>query len=175
MIIDEDVYIEHFGVMGMKWGVRNDKKNSKEGTSKKQKAKKIAAITALGAVIAAGTIYAIKKQKVRHLSSVPRFKTHSNNGYKAANKILKNNLELKARAISASRAAMVGSKEHNKTIRRVATDHLRSVNEANVDLKTWYNKSNIPIPERNYLNIDYWEKLAGPKQARLLSETTFRG
>ncbi len=28
MIVDEDIYLEHFGVKGMKWGIRNNKGNA---------------------------------------------------------------------------------------------------------------------------------------------------
>lgn len=65
MIIDEEVYLEHFGVKGMHWGVRKDRTKSGSGYIKKKKdwgnEKRAAAIlgsVAAAGAIAAGTIFA---------------------------------------------------------------------------------------------------------------------
>jgi hypothetical protein len=38
VVPDEDVYLEHFGVMGMKWGIRNNK-GTKSSNRKRTKPK----------------------------------------------------------------------------------------------------------------------------------------
>jgi len=53
MIIDEDVYLEHFGTKGMHWGVRKKPERTKE--EKATRNKKIALIAGTGA-LAAGAI-----------------------------------------------------------------------------------------------------------------------
>ncbi len=79
MIIDEDIYLEHFGVKGMRWGVQNstkksgkerrasnrafNKKNMAKRTPKKQMKKRThtfiernPAVVAVGALLAASII-----------------------------------------------------------------------------------------------------------------------
>ena len=63
MIIDEEAYIEHFGVKGMRWGVRKDRSSGdvmdKRPMDKKEVAKKIA--IGLGVLtVAVGAAYAGK-------------------------------------------------------------------------------------------------------------------
>ncbi len=29
MLIDEDIYLEHYGVKGMQWGIRNDRRSQR--------------------------------------------------------------------------------------------------------------------------------------------------
>ncbi len=61
MVIDEDIYLEHFGVKGMQWGVRKSntsssgKTSSDNKTSKKKRAAQIAVVTG---VVVAGAIIA---------------------------------------------------------------------------------------------------------------------
>lgn len=60
MIIDEETYLEHYGVKGMKWGIRRDRSGSREKRlTKEQKTKlKKAAIISGSLLVAAGTVYA---------------------------------------------------------------------------------------------------------------------
>ena len=44
MIIDEEVYLEHFGIKGMKWGIRNKKPQPRPDYSGMTKAEKSAAM-----------------------------------------------------------------------------------------------------------------------------------
>lgn len=71
MIIDEDAYIEHFGVKGMRWGVRKENKSSSSTTKIKEekpnrnkKAAIILGSVAASAAIAAGAIYVKKRMNV---------------------------------------------------------------------------------------------------------------
>lgn len=45
MIVDEEVYLEHYGVKGMKWGVRKDKLVSGVRQRRENKRAKLAAMT----------------------------------------------------------------------------------------------------------------------------------
>lgn len=79
MIINEEVYLEHFGVKGMKWGVRREKSETQSNTDQTPKKdnssrnKKIAA----GVAVAAGAIAvaAILKRSggvdIKSLSELP--------------------------------------------------------------------------------------------------------
>ncbi len=69
MIIDEDIYLEHanettdqevdnflkhFGMKGMRWGVRNQKRNASDTSSRNRKLKKVA----IGAGVVGGATFA---------------------------------------------------------------------------------------------------------------------
>ncbi len=41
MIIDEDIYLEHWGVKGMKWGIRNNQSSNKKVSKTGSKSKKL--------------------------------------------------------------------------------------------------------------------------------------
>jgi hypothetical protein len=59
MIINDEVYLEHYGVKGMHWGIRNDR----EPMTTKTKIKIGASF--VGAAVAAGTLYkVISKGKI---------------------------------------------------------------------------------------------------------------
>lgn len=78
-ITDDDVYdyLEHFGVKGMKWGVRKERTSSspdssqKEGWSNKKKAAVILGSAAVAASLIAGGIYAKKHFNVK-MANLPK-------------------------------------------------------------------------------------------------------
>ena len=74
MIIDEDVYLEHFGVKGMRWGVRNQKRG---GTKEQRRAgnKKFVrnlaigvGVGAVGGVAVAAIINRNRNLKIRQIN-----------------------------------------------------------------------------------------------------------
>lgn len=72
MIVDEEAYLEHFGIPGMRWGVR---KQSQPGfhLTKKQKIAGVAAGTAIaaGAVITASFMKQYGGQTIADMASRP--------------------------------------------------------------------------------------------------------
>ena len=69
MIIDEEDYLEHFGVQGMKWGVRKDSSNIDKQTQPKDDSKrnrniKMVSSVAIGAVIVSKIIAKKGKTKI---------------------------------------------------------------------------------------------------------------
>lgn len=72
MVIDEEIYLEHFGKKGMKWGVRNAKSVGKSigrGTKKTYKlAKKHPKATAS---IAAGTVFVVGLLTAKGRNKIP--------------------------------------------------------------------------------------------------------
>jgi hypothetical protein len=74
MIVDEDVYLEHFGIKGMRWGVRNDEDGAKSESRFSDRQKKAAVILGSAAVVTAigvGAIYAKKHFGVK-VSDIPK-------------------------------------------------------------------------------------------------------
>lgn len=103
--------LAHYGVLGMKWGVRryqnkdgsltssgkkryggNDKQASEESpeTSRKEKSKKIAKGVAIGSAAVAGTVLAAYLVKKYGHKSVPDMASTAESGKAALDKILKN-------------------------------------------------------------------------------------
>lgn len=77
-------FLEHYGVRGMKWGVRKKTDNTSSENSKKNSTLKKAAVIAGVGVVGVGVIYLASKNKtVRSLSS-----NTVNRGKSEANKIL---------------------------------------------------------------------------------------
>jgi uncharacterized protein (UPF0333 family) len=79
MIIDDDIYIEHFGTKGMRWGVRNAPKNASKSEKQKIDRKRsnvkkasiiLGSVAAVGA-IGAGAYYA-KKHFGAKVSDMPK-------------------------------------------------------------------------------------------------------
>ena len=168
MIIDEAVYLEHHGVKGQKWGVRKKKTSGDpERDSVVQRRKRVAVVVGigLGAAVAAGSIYAIRNQKVSALKNVPVFQKKTKAGKIAAKGFMNRHgstpvsPELRSRALAARANAAAGSKNHDKIMKRVAANHLESVKATNTNLKTWFNDSNTPFKQREYLDTSYWENI----------------
>lgn len=77
MIINEDVYLEHYGKKGMRWGVRNNSNSKKQALTSEEKDKRnkklaiilgsAAAVTAIGV----GAYYAKKHFNVK-VSNIPK-------------------------------------------------------------------------------------------------------
>ncbi len=61
MIIDEDIYLEHFGTKGMRWGVRKDKPGSKD--VKLRKGEKVYNISAGKARDISGKVYTAHRKE----------------------------------------------------------------------------------------------------------------
>lgn len=67
MIVDEEVYLEHFGVKGMRWGVRKNNKtddNQNDNKSNRNRNIKVAATIAIGALFVSGFLIKNGKTKV---------------------------------------------------------------------------------------------------------------
>lgn len=125
MIVEETVYLEHYGVKGMRWGVRRSGPNSDDPQKSNRKRN-----LALGAGVVAGsamTAYIIKRNSGVKVSSVSN-KNTTKVGSDIAKKILEQRREF----------ATITTKMNNTN------------NLADAQLKDWYNKFNVPVPERIY-------------------------
>jgi hypothetical protein len=168
-----DDVLEHFGVKGMKWGVRKARTSTsskgekeeapKQGMSNRKKAVIGAAV--VGGVVLAGAIVAHKKgvtiQSVRN--SVSR-KT----GEAAVNGILKKTGQTKTpslaqsalsdsqrQQISAARARMAQrSADHEKFIRDFAAERTAFNRSLNAEMRIQDNRLNVPIHQR--LTLPDW-------------------
>ncbi len=83
MIIEEDIYLEHFGIKGMQWGVRKSKTSSSKGTKGKINTKKKVAIgVGVGITIAAGSAFVANRSranKAKTLANIVRSNDARNN------------------------------------------------------------------------------------------------
>lgn len=131
MIVSDPEVIEHYGVKGMRWGVR--KRRESGSTSSGREKVKTAAKASAAVLIAAGAGY-------------------------AAYSVNKNaNLKVSQIRSSSPKALKVGSEtarriaQQRMTFYQTAKAHNESVKLADAQLKEWNNKFNVPIPERSYL------------------------
>lgn len=74
MIIDAEVYLEHYGVPGMKWGVRKarSERTPEEAAARSARNKKIAktaAVVGVAAVAAVGAVYVNRQIKQANLNT----------------------------------------------------------------------------------------------------------
>jgi len=170
VIIDEDIYLEHFGVKGMRWGQR--KVGAKTLTPRQQRAqsnrrealKKGLIAGAIAGTVATGAAIALYKMgdtgtrmsKVSGLSKTRKGQQAARSMLKSrgASKVTKMSPELRQRAARASAASRSGM-----TARQAATQSLARANKSNETLRGWYNKNSVPIPKREFLDTTHWENI----------------
>ncbi len=63
MIIEEDIYLEHFGVKGMQWGVRRNRSSGSSSKSSSSSRKKLAVKVAIGTIAVAGILATAKARQ----------------------------------------------------------------------------------------------------------------
>jgi hypothetical protein len=129
MIIEEE--LEHFGVKGMKWGVRKNNSRESSGSQKMSRKKKIL----IGAGITAGVVGG---------AAATHFLLAHNKNVKMTK--LKD-AEKGRRAVQ----AFMQAKDHRRTMDEIMIKQNRLVREANKDLRKLYNLNDTPIHMRDYL------------------------
>ena len=130
MIIEEDVYLEHFGVKGMHWGVRKEPKRSLSPTAKLQKKRqfhnRVRKVARVGAAVGLAGISAvavhsfIKHHQAIRMLQVSQLRTTRHNilaaqQYIDAHKVVKTSTFRKAWQVSPSGVAT----PIYRTVRRV--------------------------------------------------------
>jgi hypothetical protein len=161
--------LQHFGVKGMKWGVRKARAPStksssddevKTGMSNRKKA-------IIGAAVVTGVVVAglvVAKHKGVTVSSV-RNTLQKKVGERAATKAIEKVATRKQKSITeqalsnsqrqqiaAARQRMAQNRaNHDRTMREFYANQTRINREANAQLRTWDNDLNIPIHQRSYL------------------------
>lgn len=134
-----DDVLEHFGVRGMRWGVRNQRSSGEGNSSKKKRAVKIA----VGAgVVIAGAAFATLMIRKHGSTSIKTLASRDNAarvgaGFMAASKI-------------ASRPRI--TKSASADIAKMRAEIAASIKAANSQLKETDNRLNIPIYQREYIN-----------------------
>lgn len=124
MIIDEEVYLEHFGKKGMKWGVRKDSSSDSKRVSNKKKA------VAVGVLVvgAAFTIAVLKKNGNTPISSIPKGPA-AGEAYKFAIKLAREKSALRFGGIEKAKAA--GKISTDQHLRLLDLNAARQINESN--------------------------------------------
>lgn len=124
MTTDVDTHLSHYGIKGMRWGQR---KSQDSGESKTKRVAKVSA----GVAVAAGAgyaLYLINKSGSTKMSSI------SSN----PNKVM----------VGSDVAKRIA---HQRTSMASITSKLAETNRlADEQLRGWYNKFDVPIPERIY-------------------------
>jgi hypothetical protein len=152
--------LEHFGVKGMKWGVRKSRQSSEsdggDGKSGLSRNKKIVIASAVGVGVGVAAI-AIARSRGVTLSSIRSGSTTAK-GAKAASNALRSAGSTSAKSIpksrpltSAERSLVGNHAQHRQMIRNLQSNHLRIVQEANAGLRISDNRLQIPFPQRSYL------------------------
>lgn len=170
MLIEEDVYLDHYGKKGMHWGVRTAQKVSapavkvggkvgkaikrQTAPDKKERNKKIAigiGTAAGAAAIAAGAIYARKHMhtSIKELPSSPNISPKT---IVSAPHIYKINDDKGISDYLHSRVANSHSSEHEKFIAAFSARQAIINKEANADLRKRYEANMVPIHQREYLS-----------------------
>jgi hypothetical protein len=182
MIIDEDAYLEHFGVKGMRWGVRNVRKAVGRGTTKflddadipgrpnrrsnrisdEQKRRetrnaRIAVALAVGyGAVRVGMAISQQKRATKGIVNASELRSKLKVNESAVNDILRKSGGMKAsdlRPPSGKRPKI--SPEAQKFINEFSAKQSLLNKAANSDLKDLYEKGQVPLPLRDYLSD--WE------------------
>ena len=164
-----DDVLEHFGVKGMRWGVRKERSSGsgssggKEKTSKKKRAIQVAAVAG---AIAAGVIIAhhsgVRVSSLRGSSSLPSGLAPGNRSSIAKSALRSQNIMSKLIAkegrTRASSIPHVPAMPRRRITRSAAGDIAKmraeiadSIRAANSELRANDNRLNIPIHARSYL------------------------
>lgn len=166
MIIEETDYLEHFGVRGMRWGVRKQRETSGERSPPKKKLTsaqrerrfRIALGVASAAITIAGVVHKEHQLKVQRnaLNSIGKIDF----GSSAMKTGLFGNVgKTKVSDIrppaSARKAMSKMSPDTTKFIAEFGAKQSVLNKAANGDLKDLYEKGNVPLHMREYLSA--WE------------------
>lgn len=166
-----DDVLEHFGVKGMRWGVRNQRSSSsgKSGVKKKNasKKKRAAQIAVVGGIAVAGVILAHRGGvRINSLSRAPQ--TLSGLSTKGSQKITRDALRsqnVMRKVVERSAAQRIGNipgvgatprrprvtKSAANDISALRSSIASSIRGANAELRSRDNDLNIPIHQRQYL------------------------
>lgn len=136
MIVDQDIYdhLEHHGVKGMHWGIRNEKKTPRTDAQKKSRNKKIKWGAYYAGVGALATVAILQRQGKLPLSKVKV--SNARGATKASTKLLDTH------------------KDETMAFIRQFNAKQNLINQgANSDLKKLYTMNDTPIRMREYLPI----------------------
>lgn len=131
---DVNVFLEHHGVRGMRWGVRNSGQKFKKPESTKVKRAKLvrnSVVATSGAAVIAAIVGTILQQRGRLSVSNKTIKSSISNGENA----------------------------HKQIMKDIAKKNLQLLTDANAHLRENDDRLNIPFPKRTILKTDYWNKI----------------
>lgn len=138
-------FLEHFGVKGMKWGVRRDRSSdSGEGSSKRTGKEKAVVALKVSAVIGAGVAAAVllKKSNI----SVSSLRSSANAARTTAGKAA---AEATAKKANQTFASSVARPKGNSPAVTAFNKRMKEMYEQmNADMKAHDNEYNVPIPQR---------------------------
>jgi hypothetical protein len=142
--VDVD-FLEHFGVKGMKWGVRRERSSgSEEGSSKRSGKEKAVTALKVSAVLGAGLAAAILLKKSGVSVSSLRNGAHATRvaaGKTAANVAANQANQKFASSVARPKGNSPAVTAFNKQMKQMYA-------EMNASMKAHDNEFNVPIPER---------------------------
>lgn len=172
MIIDEEVYLEHYGAKGMKWGVRNKRDSSGSGQSEQQKTskkKRAAQIAVVAGVVIGGAVLAhrsgVRMSSVRSASSTTSGSSVASGVLaRLGNRVTPPRMP-GAIPLGPVRAPRLGGRVSNPLTTRASrlssgtsspaalrASIAQSIRAANSDMRARDNALNIPIHMRTYIS-----------------------
>ena len=146
MFVESD-NLAHFGVKGMKWGVRKERSTS-DDASKSSRNKKLAAAAVVGVGL---TATAILMARGRNRSTMSLQVELVKKGMLHANKVMKNSGGVKASTIKKPPGKVRISSESQAWLKAFNDKQSQLTRLANEDLKAGYNRNQIPVYLREYL------------------------
>jgi len=130
-MMDVDTFLEHHGVKGQRWGIRNEKKSNAPHSPISKKKKAI--------IISSAATIAV--------------------GISALSLVLSKNRKVSIKNVTIKKTMSEGEAVHKKIMKEIAEKNIRLINDANDHLRINDNKLNIPHPQRVVLKTDYWKKI----------------
>jgi hypothetical protein len=144
MTTDKEVeeFLEHHGVKGMKWGVRNRAASKNRPTSKRKERNKavlksVGRISA-GTAISAGTLFAI--------------------AWLANNKSIKNQGENVVTTAKKLQGKAFLDASRDRIFQDVATKQAKLLKDINADYRKHYDLVQTPFKQREFFDPSPWEK-----------------